>query len=96
MEGKRPVDVISLCSAAGDIRPLRLRLEDERQELRRVDVIEVVSVKLIPYVGAEAYLYVCRVNSEGKPGLVELEYGIRSHTWRLLGEYTGKRGERVV
>ncbi len=96
MEGKRPVDVISLCSAAGDIRPLRLRLEDERQELRRVDVIEVVSVKQIPYVGAEAYLYVCRVNSEGKPGLVELEYGIRSHTWRLLGEYTGKRGERVV
>ena len=96
MEGKRPVDVISLCSAAGNIRPLRLRLEDERQELRRVDVIEVVSVKQIPYVGAEAYLYVCRVNSEGKPGLVELEYGIRSHTWRLLGEYTGKRGERVV
>ena len=96
MEGKRPVDVISLCSAAGDIRPLRLRLEDERQELRRVDVIEVVSVKQIPYVGAEAYLYVCRVNSEGKPGLVELEYGIRSHTWRLLGEYTGKKGERVV
>ena len=96
MEGKRPVDVISLCSAAGDIRPLRLRLEDERQELRRVDVIEVVSVKQIPYVGAEAYLYVCQVNSEGKPGLVELEYGIRSHTWRLLGEYTGKRGERVV
>ena len=96
MEGKRPVDVISLCSAAGDIRPLRLRLEDERQELRRVDVIEVISVKQIPYVGAEAYLYVCRVNSEGKPGLVELEYGIRSHTWRLLGEYTGKRGERVV
>ena len=96
MEGTRPVDVISLCSAAGDIRPLRLRLEDERQELRRVDVIEVVSVKQIPYVGAEAYLYVCRVNSEGKPGLVELEYGIRSHTWRLLGEYTGKRGERVV
>ena len=96
MEGKRPVDVISLCSAAGDIRPLRLRLEDERQELRRVDVIEVVSVKQIPYVGAEAYVYVCRVNSEGKPGLVELEYGIRSHTWRLLGEYTGKREERVV
>ena len=96
MEGKRPVDVISLCSAAGDIRPLRLRLEDERQELRRVDVIEVVSVKQIPYVGAEAYLYVCRVNSEGNPGLVELEYGIRSHTWRLLGEYTGKRGEHVV
>ena len=96
MVGKRPVDVISLCSAAGDIRPLRLRLEDESGELQRVDVVEVVSVKQVPYVGAEAYVYVCRVNSGGKPGLVELEYGIRSHTWRLLGEYTGKREERVV
>ena len=96
MEGKRPVDVISLCSAAGDIRPLRLRLEDDNGELRRADIVDVVSVKQIPYVGAEAYVFVCRVNSGGTPGLVELEYGIRSHTWRLLGEYTGKRGERVV
>ena len=96
MEGKRPVDVISLCSAAGDIRPLRLRLEDDNGELRRADIVDVVSVKQIPYVGAEAYVYVCRVLSGGNPGLVELEYGIRSHTWRLLGEYTGKREERVV
>ena len=93
---KRPVDVISLCSAAGDIQPLRLRLEDDNGELRRADIVDVVSVKQIPYVGAEAYVYVCRVHSGGKPGLVELEYGIRSHTWRLLGEYTGKREERVV
>ena len=96
MEGKQAVDVISLCSAAGEIRPLRLRLEDESQQLRRVAIVEVASEKQIPYVGAEAYLFVCRVSSEGKPGLVELEYGIRSHTWRLLGEYTGKREERVV
>ena len=28
-----PVDVISMCSAGGDIRPLRLRLEDEQHQL---------------------------------------------------------------
>ena len=33
MEGKRPVDVISLCSAAGDIRPLRLQWGFVGQEL---------------------------------------------------------------
>ena len=27
-----PVDVISVCSANGDIRPLRLRVEDEERE----------------------------------------------------------------
>ena len=63
MEGKQAVDVISLCSAAGEIRPLRLRLEDESQQLRRVDIVEVVSEKQIPYVGAEAYIFVCRVSS---------------------------------
>ena len=28
-----PVDVISVCSANGDIRPLRLRMEDEEHQL---------------------------------------------------------------
>ena len=30
-----PVDVISVCSASGDIRPLRLRVEDEEQGWKR-------------------------------------------------------------
>ena len=33
-----PVDVISVCSASGEIRPLRLRVEDEEQGLIRVAV----------------------------------------------------------
>ena len=46
-----PVDVISVCSASGDIRPLRLRVEDEEQGLIRVNIDEVISVKEVPYVG---------------------------------------------
>ena len=34
-----PVDVISMCSADGDIRPLRLRMEDEEHQLLRIDTI---------------------------------------------------------
>ena len=34
----RPVDVISVCSADGEIRPLRLRMEDEEHKLRRIDI----------------------------------------------------------
>lgn len=48
-----PVDVISVCSASGDIRPLRLRVEDEEQGLIRVNIDEVISVKEVPYVGVE-------------------------------------------
>ena len=50
----RPVDVIALCSAGGEIRPLRLRMEDEQSRPFRVDIDEVVSTKRITYVGVEA------------------------------------------
>ena len=43
-EGIHPVDVISMCSANGDILPLRLRMEDENHQLLRIDIQEVVSV----------------------------------------------------
>ena len=55
-----PVDVISVCSACGEIRPLRLRLEDESHQLRRVDIDEIICVKEIQYVGIEAHVFLCR------------------------------------
>jgi len=42
-----PVDVISMCSADGQIRPLRLRMEDEAHQLMRIDIDEVVSTKQV-------------------------------------------------
>ena len=79
-----PVDVISMCSAGGDIRPLRLRLEDERHQLMRVDIDEVVSSKPVQYVGIEAQIFLCRATVEGKKWLFELKYTIRTHKWCLL------------
>ena len=78
-----PVDVISMCSANGDIRPLRFRMEDEDHQLLRVDIDEVVSSKLIQYVGIEAQVFLCRATVQGKRWLFELRYTIRSHNWCL-------------
>ena len=75
-----PVDVISLCSANGEIRPLRLRLEQTHQ-LLRVDIDEVISVKQIQYVGIEAHIFLCRAVVGEKEWLFELKYTIRTHTW---------------
>lgn len=77
------MDVISLCSANGDIRPLRLRMEDEEHALLRVDIGEIISVKEIQYAGIEAYVYLCRATVEGRRWLFELKYTIRTHTRRL-------------
>lgn len=79
-----PVDVISLCSASGEIRPLRVRLEDEAHQLLRVDIQEIVSIREVQYVGIEATIYLCRAMVEQKEWLFELRYTIRTHSWCLL------------
>ena len=76
-----PVDVISVCSADGSIRPLRLRMEDEEHQLLRIDIEEVISVREVQYVGIEAHVFLCRATVKGKEWLFELKYTIRSHSW---------------
>lgn len=79
-----PVDVISVCSANGDIRPLRFRMEDDSHELLRVDIDEVVGMKPVQYVGIEAQIFLCKGTVKGKEWLFELKYTIRTHTWCLF------------
>ena len=83
-QGVCPVDVISVCSADGTIRSLRLRMEDEDHQLLRVDIDEVISSKQIQYVGIEAYIFLCRATVREKSWLFELRYTIRSHSWCLI------------
>lgn len=79
-----PVDVICVCSANGEIRPLRFRMEDELHQLRRIDIDEVISSKPIQYAGIEATIFLCRATVGNKKWLFELKYTIRSHSWCLL------------
>ena len=82
-ETVRPVDVISMCSANGDILPLRLRMEDEHHQLLRIDIEEIISSRAIQYVGVEAHVFLCRAEVKGKQWLFELKYTIRTHCWCL-------------
>lgn len=76
-----PVDVISMCSANGDIRPLRFRIEDEAHQLLRVDIDEVISSREIQYAGIEAQIFLCKATVENRRWLFELKYTILSHNW---------------
>ena len=84
MRQNSPVDVISMCSASGEIRPLRLRMEDEQQQLLRIDIEEVISSKEIQYAGIEAQVFLCRATVGDRKCLFELKYTIRSHSWCLM------------
>ena len=79
-----PVDVISVCSADGSIKPLRFRMEDENHQLLRVDIDEVISMKEIQYVGIEAHVFLCRAVIQGKECMFELKYTIRTHSWCII------------
>lgn len=79
-----PVDVISVCNADGEIRPLRLRLESKSQEIIRIDIEEVLKVTTIPHVGVEANVFLCRAKQYNRELLFELKYTFRSHSWCLL------------
>lgn len=81
MVRNKPVDVISMCTADGQIRPLRLRMEDEEHQLLRVDIDEIISMKPIQYVGIEAQIFLCKAMVKGKEWLFELKYTIRTHNW---------------
>ena len=83
MTGSFPIDVISVCSADGEIRPLRFRMEDETHQLLRVDIAEVISMKPIQYVGIEAQIFLCKAMVSGKEWMFELKYTIRTHSWCL-------------
>ena len=80
----KPVDVISVCSAGGEIQPLRFRMEDEQHQLLRIDIDEVISMRPIQYVGIEAQIFLCKAKVKGKEWLFELKYTIRTHSWCLM------------
>ena len=81
MVQNQPVDVISVCSADGEIRPLRFRIEDEHHQLLRIDIDEIVNMKPVQYVGIEAQIFLCKALVKGRTWMFELKYTIRTHNW---------------
>lgn len=83
-EVNTPIDCISVISAAGEITPLRFRLERQDRERLRVNIDKVLSTRRIPYVGVEAQVFLCRALVDGREQVFELKYTIRSHSWSLV------------
>ena len=76
-----PVDVISVCSADGEIRPLRLQLIDDEKQMLRINIDKVLDVQEIQHVGAEAKVFLCRARVWDRMWTFELKYSVRTFTW---------------
>lgn len=83
-ESNIPVETISVCNTVGDIRPMRIRLEDEDHHLMVLNVEEVIYCKESNLSGILSYRYGCKVHMYGVERLIELMYNVNSHKWSVL------------
>lgn len=79
----RPVEMISVSSLDGELRPLRFRFEDEKHQLHVIKVREIVNAKEINYVGMQCFQYLCKAVSDERELLFELRYIVKKHQWTL-------------
>ena len=79
----KPVDVISYCGADGELRPLRIRFEDDAHELHKINIQTIHDIRHITFVGLEAQIFLCTGILFDRSIRFELKYAIRSHCWYL-------------
>jgi hypothetical protein len=80
----KAVDVISVCSAEGEILPLRLQMIDEVGQLLRIHIQQAQLMERIDHVGVEAVVFQCRAKVYERDIRFRLKYTYRSHRWHLL------------
>lgn len=77
------IDVIALCGADGELRPLRIRAVEETGETITGNVQQIIARKENNRISIESIIYLCRLSFDGRSVVVELKYHIRSHSWYL-------------
>lgn len=79
-----PADVISYCSAEGDIRPLRVRSLNCSYEKICGNICEIIKTKESGHYGAEKKSFLCRICTEQQTRVLELQYAYRTHNWSII------------
>jgi hypothetical protein len=78
------VDVICICNADGEIRPLRLRLADERTGWVRVDIDQILRIDRDQRFGSESITFLCGAQIHDRRRIFCIKYAVRSHVWSIL------------
>ena len=79
-----PIQMISVCSTAGDLTPMRFRFETPEHQLETVHVESVHAHKLTTYNGIREIQYVCSAYVDNLLKLFVLKYNIDSHKWIMF------------
>lgn len=79
------IDANATFNPLGEIKPLYVRLEDEKHELHTYKIEHIEQVKEEKHSGIGSLLYVCQINVEGIMKQIKIRYYIASHKWALIG-----------
>ena len=83
MQNNMPIDIISYSNTLGEIKPMRLRLENELHERVTVDIVEILLRKEAKPSGVRILIFICRVYLYEEEHLIELHYNTDSLKWTL-------------
>ncbi len=78
-----PIEVISKCNIAGEIEPLKLRVETGEHTLLTSSITKVLYRNENNYAGITTFDFGCNATVEGTERLLELRYFVASHKWTL-------------
>ena len=79
-----PIQIISVFSTLGDIKPLFFRLENEDHTIQTVKIDRILAHKETSINGIKEIRYTCEATIFEQTKLFTITYNIASHKWRLF------------
>lgn len=79
----KPIEMIALSDATGDIKPIKFRMVLEDKSLSTVKIDRIVKRETSKKAGEIAYIYTCESLIKDELKLYELRYTLSSCIWVL-------------
>lgn len=78
-----PIEVIAWFGSNGDLRPLRFKYIDKKEEKSIVVVSSIIDVETTCRAGQEAIVFTCESVVNDLQRVYQLRYTLSNHTWVL-------------
>lgn len=78
------IDVNATFNPVGDIKPVYVRLEDERHVLHTYKIQSVEQVKDERYSGIDGRIFYCNILVDDSLKTIAIRYHFQSHKWSLI------------
>lgn len=79
----QPIEVVSYTDSKGNIKPLRLRLQNEDETLKVIKVDKVIIKEIEKLAGNTMFVFKCQSLIDNVMKLFEIKYDLKTCKWML-------------